>query len=327
MVTMDSGRAMPAAIPATAPAATPAALSAALLALLYGASGVLAVAGAVWPAHRDTPVELLWAIGATGLAGGALLRALAGRVPEWLLHAAVLLASGLVSVLAWRSATAVGIVGLGPAVLTLGLYAAHFFPLRIARGHVAVLMLGATWGAWAARPSGFLLQWVVLLVSVAAITEAHGRFTLRLRTAAATDPLTGVANRRAWEAEAERNLAHAARTGEPVSFAILDLDDFKEVNDSSGHGAGDTLLRELTTGWSGHLRGADLLGRYGGDEFVLCLPATDQQGTRELLDRLADTHPFAWSAGTAVAGPGDTLGSVLARADADLYSAKRAGRS
>ena len=146
------------------------------------------------------------------------------------------------------------------------------------------------------------------LVIAVALAEAQGRLARNLRTAAATDPLTGVANRRAWEAEADRNLARAHRTGEPLSFAILDLDHFKVVNDRQGHGAGDALLRELTAGWAGRLRRADLLGRYGGDEFVLCLPATDEHGAWEMLEQLASTHHFAWSAGVAAAAPGRHAG-------------------
>ena len=99
------------------------------------------------------------------------------------------------------------------------------------------------------------------------------------------------------------------------------------VNDRQGHGAGDALLRDLTAGWAGRLRRADLLGRYGGDEFVLCLPATDEQGAWGMLEQLASTHHFAWSAGVAAARPGDTLTGVLARADADLYQKKRSGRT
>jgi diguanylate cyclase (GGDEF)-like protein len=231
-----------------------------------------------------------------------------------------------IGLLAWQSATRVGIVGLGPVLIALGLYAAHFFSLRAARVHVLLLVVLASAGAWAARPSGFLVQWVVLVVAAVALTEVQARLALHLRTAAGTDPLTGVANRRAWEAEATRSLAHAARTGEPLTLAILDLDDFKEVNDRLGHGAGDDLLRDLTTGWTHRLRSADLLGRYGGDEFVLCLPATDRSGAEEILERLAASHEFAWSGGVATAVDGDTLPTLLARADADLYRQKRSNR-
>ena len=298
----------------------------ALLAALYAISGALCLFAAVRPTDHRTPVTLLWVLAAIGLLGGAGLWTFGARLRAEVVHAAVAGMSLLIGVLAWRAATPVGIVGLGPVLITVGLYAAHFFSLRSARVHVLLLVVVASAGAWAARPSGFVVQWVVLVVATIALTEVQARLALHLRTAAATDPLTGVANRRAWEAEATRSLAHAARTGEPLSVAILDLDDFKEVNDRLGHGAGDDLLRDLTSGWAHRLRQADLLGRYGGDEFVLCLPATDRSGAEEILERLAASHEFAWSGGVATAEAGDTLSSVLARADADLYRQKRSGR-
>jgi len=298
----------------------------ALLAALYAISGALCLFAALRPTAGGTPVALLWVLSATGLLGGAVIWVLGARLRAEALHAAVAGAGLLIGVLAWRSATPVGIVGLGPVLIALGLYAAHFFSLRAARAHVLLLVVVASAGAWAARPSGFAVQWAVLVVATLALTEVQARLALHLRTAAATDPLTGVANRRAWEAEATRSLAHAARTGEPLSFAILDLDDFKEVNDRLGHSAGDDLLRDLASGWTHSLRQADLLGRYGGDEFVLCLPATDRSGAEEMLQRLAASHEFAWSGGVATAVDGDTLSSVLARADADLYRNKRSGR-
>lgn len=298
-----------------------------LLAVLYTVSGGLSLLGAGWPLHDDTPVGLLWALGATGLAIGALLWLLGSRIRWWAIHVAVVFASALIGLLAWRSATAVGIVGLGPILIALGLYAAHFFGLAAARLHATLLVSLASAGALAAAPGRFAVQWLALMVSVVVLTEAQGRLASALRTAATTDPLTGVANRRAWEAEASRNLARAARTREPLSFAILDLDDFKGVNDREGHSAGDALLRELASGWAARLRAADLLGRYGGDEFVLCLPDTDERGTWEILEQLERTHAFSWSVGVASARPGDTLATVLARADAHLYLQKRANRT
>jgi diguanylate cyclase (GGDEF)-like protein len=305
--------------PRSAPAAT-------LLAALYLAGGVLCIAGAASPMSPDTPVDLLWGLGIVGVGLGAALAALGRALPSWALHPALALVSVLIGVLAWRSATAVGIVGLGPGMTAVALYAAHVLPLPSARAHTAFVVAVASAGAAAAEPSGFLNTWVALTLTVPALAEAQGRLARRLRDAADTDPLTGVANRRSWEADASRHLAGALRTGEPLSVAILDLDDFKKVNDRDGHGAGDTLLCELTAGWALRLRQADLLGRYGGDEFVLCLPATDEQGAHELLARLEESHRFRWSVGLATVQPGDTLGSVLARADEDLYQRKRAGR-
>ncbi|TFV44608.1 GGDEF domain-containing protein [Blastococcus sp. TF02A_35] len=295
--------------------------------MLYAVSGALCCVGAALPMDRDTPVALLWLLGALGLGVGAGLWWPARDARTWELHAAVALASVLVGVLAWRSATAVGIVGLGPALIAVGLYAAHFLPPPAARAHAGLALLSGSAGAWAAEPSGFLTPWVVLVAATVVLVEVQVRLAGQLRTAAGTDPLTGVANRRAWEEQASRHLARAVRSGEPLSFALLDLDDFKEVNDREGHSAGDDLLRALTAGWSRRLRHADLLGRYGGDEFVLCLPATDEAAATELLAQLAATHPFTWTCGVATARPGDSLPEVLARADEQLYRRKRSGRT
>jgi diguanylate cyclase (GGDEF)-like protein len=297
-----------------------------LLSALYALSGVLCLVGALRPMDADTPIGLLTALGVVGLGGGLLLGMRAGRLGESTLHAAVAVMSVLIGVLAWQSATAVGIVGLGPAMICLELFVAHHFHRPAARVQTALLVIAGSLGAWAAAPAGFLNAWITVVVSVVALGEAQNRIARQLRAAADTDPLTKVANRRSWEAESSRHLARAARTGEPVTFAILDLDDFKEVNDRDGHIAGDALLRELTSGWTRRLRRADLLGRYGGDEFVLCLPATDARGAREVLDQLDATHEFRWSVGLTTARRGDTVHSVLARADADLYEQKRSGR-
>lgn len=298
-----------------------------LLAALYLVSGALCAAGAAWPMNPDAPVRLLWLLAIVGLGTGGALAAFGRALRPWVTHAALALVSVLIAVLAWRSATPVGIVGLGPAMTAVALYAAHVLPLPAARAHTTFLVAVACAGAAAAEPSGFFQAWLALCVTVLGLAEAQGRLARRLRDAADTDPLTRVANRRAWEEEASRHLARALRSGEPLSVAILDLDDFKLVNDRDGHGAGDALLRELAAGWTGRLRHADLLGRYGGDEFVLCLPATDADGAAELLSRLEDTHEFRWSVGLTTVRPGDTLAGMLSRADEDLYARKRAGRA
>jgi len=298
----------------------------ALLALLFGLGGLFCIASALWPMSPDSPVELGWVLGVLGLAISGSLVAAGDRVPVAAEHGSLVLFSVLLGLLASRSVTAAGIVGLGPVLICIGLYAAHFLSLPAARAQ-ALLAIGAgTLGAVAATPDHFLLPWAIAVAATVVLTEAHARLNGRLRTQATTDPLTGVANRRAWEDEAARCLAHATRTGEPLTVAILDLDGFKEVNDRDGHSAGDRVLRQVAGQWRSRVRGSDLLGRHGGDEFVLCLPGTDGPGAVEVLQRLHGDLPIGWSVGTATARDGDSLATLLQRADAELYEGKRLRR-
>ncbi|MEU2348657.1 GGDEF domain-containing protein [Modestobacter sp. NPDC049651] len=299
----------------------------ALLALLYALSGGFSLAGAAAPMDARTPVGLLVVLGVVGLAGAGLLVGFGRRTPEHVLHGAQALLAVAVAVLAAESATSAGVVGLGPILITLGLYAAHFCSRPAARAHAAAAIVLITTGVLAAEPDRLLAPWSIAVVATAVVTEAQVRLTARLRADAHTDPLTGLANRRSWEAEAARGLARALRHGEPLSVAVLDLDDFKGVNDRDGHGAGDRLLRDLAAHWTARLRTSDLLGRHGGDEFVVCLPGTDREDAREVLRRLdRDTAPIGWSVGLASARPGDTLVTLLQRADEALYVSKRVRR-
>jgi diguanylate cyclase (GGDEF)-like protein len=298
----------------------------ALLALLHGSGGLFCLIGAQWPLSPDTPVTLVRVLGALGLLLAGSLVAVGDRLPRAGQHTGLALFSALVGLLAARSVTAPGIVGLGPVLVCIGLYAAHFLSLRAARGHALIAVGVATAGAVAAAPAGFVLPWVIAVTVTVVLTEVHGRLNGQLRTDASTDPLTGVANRRAWQAEAARSLVRAARTGEPLTVAILDLDGFKVVNDRDGHSAGDRLLRQVATEWRARLRESDLLGRHGGDEFVLCLPGTDGPGAAEVLARLDGDLPITWSVGTATARTGDSLADLLQRADAELYQGKRLRR-
>ncbi|MCZ2840023.1 GGDEF domain-containing protein [Modestobacter sp. VKM Ac-2985] len=297
-----------------------------LLALLYGAGGLFCLAGALWPMHAETPVALNGVLAAVGIGGAVAVLVRGNRLSVTGGHAALVVVSLLVAVLAARSVTAVGVIGLGPVLIAIGLYAAHFCSLRTARAHAALAVGTASVGAALSLPPAAALPWVITAVSALLLTEAHARLNSALRTDAATDPLTGLANRRSWEAEAGRSLARALRSDEPLTVAVLDLDDFKAVNDRDGHGAGDRLLQQVADHWQARLRTADLLGRYGGDEFVLCLPATDAAGAQELLQRL-DGGPIGWSVGTATARAGDSLATLLHRADAELYAGKRLRRT
>jgi diguanylate cyclase (GGDEF)-like protein len=163
--------------------------------------------------------------------------------------------------------------------------------------------------------------------------EAH------LELLSKTDPLTGLRNRREFFGLLERELARAARRGTALSIAILDLDQFKSVNDRHGHLVGDTVLREAARIVSEGLRREDLLARYGGEEFVMLLPDTDIEGARAVAERClarlqatpvpVDGGAIAVTAsfGVATRGRGETTEDLIRAADEALYRAKRNGRN
>jgi diguanylate cyclase (GGDEF)-like protein len=146
------------------------------------------------------------------------------------------------------------------------------------------------------------------------------------------DPLTGLFNRRYIEQRLEDEIARSQRHGRPLSVIMFDLDEFKLVNDTYGHGAGDALLKAFADRLSRATRGSDASGRYGGDEFLVVLPECKPENVQAVLKRLegirADVNgrnlPLALSAGWAELLPGETAKELLARADAELYANKRA---
>ncbi len=142
------------------------------------------------------------------------------------------------------------------------------------------------------------------------------------------DPLTGAANRRQLSNDLAREMARAERTGAPLSLAFLDLDHFKDFNDTYGHSAGDALLQDLVTAWREELRPSDVLARFGGEEFVLVLPDTDMKAGSQVTERLRQSMPRdrTCSAGLAVFQPGESADALIHRADQALYAAKDAGR-
>ena len=159
---------------------------------------------------------------------------------------------------------------------------------------------------------------------------------------AITDQLTGLFNRRYMSRHLSTLIGNAASTGKPVSFLIMDIDYFKQVNDTYGHDVGDEVLREFANRISANVRGIDLACRYGGEEFVVVMPDTDMTFAYMVAERLRQAvadAPFRISQGpgqlpvtisigvTVSEGQGDTAEALLRRADQALYRAKRDGRN
>ena len=183
------------------------------------------------------------------------------------------------------------------------------------------------------------LAGVLVLLLVALVVRQLARMR-RLRDLAATDPLTGVANRRSIERLGEDAIVAARRSGEGLCLLILDIDHFKRVNDRYGHLTGDQALAQVAAACSAALRQFDQLGRTGGEEFVVVLPRTRMDQARQVAERIraavevlafADIDPglrLSVSIGIAeLRDDDDGLRELCARADAALYAAKDAGRN
>jgi diguanylate cyclase (GGDEF)-like protein len=192
----------------------------------------------------------------------------------------------------------------------------------------AVGVLSVYWRQPLQQLGGETRRAVRLLALEAAIAIERGELLGRLEVAARTDDLTGLLNRRAWDEELSRELARADRDGTSLCVAILDLDRFKQYNDSHGHQAGDRFLKQMAGAWSQTLRVGDILARYGGEEFSLALPGTDLEQAQEMLERLREALPDGQtcSAGVCSWDGSESAERLTARADSALYAAKYAGR-
>lgn len=171
--------------------------------------------------------------------------------------------------------------------------------------------------------------------------ELTSRLRQRMYDQATRDPLTTLRNKRFFQESLEMAVAHAHRRHAPVGVLVLDLDQFKQWNDELGHLAGDTILRETAERLAREVRGEDVLGRFGGDEFVLLMRDTgppEAQATAERIRSRVAGEPFevggrkvplTVSAGAVVAlgtSAADHV-ALFAAADAALYDAKRQGRN
>jgi diguanylate cyclase (GGDEF)-like protein len=167
-----------------------------------------------------------------------------------------------------------------------------------------------------------------LLATETALALAHRELLMDLERMSVTDALTGLANRRAWEAAIRTNLALAAREDRPLSVLMIDLDHFKAFNDNHGHATGDEFLRSAARAWSHRLRSTDLLCRWGGEEFVVMLFNCDLHGARTVADELRTgmPSPMTCSVGVAEWDRRESVDTLMSRADACLYAAKATGR-
>ncbi len=319
--------------------------------LLARVGGILYLAGALLVA-LSVALPHPASLDAHGLAAVIPVAALVGTallwyprtLPLWVLHGVVGLGSVLICTCVYFAGVAAAIF---PAMFVwVVLLSAYFFSGRGAMAHLAWLLAlyGVTLVVAPDPGTSFspFTRWLVtaFVLAIAALVTswlvsglrrqitARESLEAELRHLALHDPLTGLANRRLVEEVIGRELARVERSPAPLCIAAVDLDAFKLYNDTNGHAAGDALLRAAADAWRQALRTGDLIGRFGGDEFVIVLPDCPLDEGRHVVERLRSRSPThaTCSAGIALAERGDTVDTLLARADGALYEAKRGGR-
>lgn len=160
----------------------------------------------------------------------------------------------------------------------------------------------------------------------------NARLYEQTRDLSLRDPLTGLANKRLMRIEIERSLSRAVRYDRPLSLIMLDIDNFKEYNDTHGHPAGDKLLVELSRLFTELVRKADLVARYGGEEFIIILPETDRDKAAWVAEKIRKAvekkSPVTVSLGVAAYHKGlKDIAALINDADTALYKAKKNGRN
>ncbi len=303
--------------------------------------------------------------GLAGLAAAVWRHLLNRGLPAWyhgLVVGALLLAPAVLDVVtpvrAGLVSTALGLLLLPATVAALRLGWRAELSFRV----VAVTLLLASLALWlrvglavcwsrvAPAASEPWLTWssiifmlafmAVLAAGFGLVLAAFERMASQMRQLASVDGLTGACNHNTTVSLLAHAMERARRDGQPVSFVMLDLDHFKLVNDRHGHAVGDQVLKTIAACTRSRLRGSDVLGRLGGEEFGLVLPATGVNGARHLAEqvRLAvealalqgdGGRPLhvTLSAGVAEAAPADTPETLMHLADKALYQAKQQGRN
>jgi len=244
------------------------------------------------------------------------------RIPVGAYQLLVLLSTALTSCAVW-------LAGPASALALASMYAfvvidCIFFSWLAMVRQVVALLVGAGI-AFAATdvPIGWRLLSMSSAVSVAVVVS----WLIRRADEAETDALTTLLNRRGFDRSLDEAITRAGRDAQPLSLALLDLDHFKQVNDSLGHGMGDQLLVSVTRAWAQAIGPGQVLARLGGDEFAVIMPGEPADAART-VQRLRSMLPGrrTCSAGLALHEAGDSRSMLGGRADAALYDAKRGGR-
>ena len=270
--------------------------------------------------------RLVCALLAAGcLVTGVVTLALGDRIPvrqqQWLLFSPTpFVAAGV-----WMSTSNIAAMGVACFYISVTCTGAFFlsWPAASANTTIGVICCMTTLGFrpglpwWAGLVTSGVVIGVFLVVGV----------LVRVASEADIDPLTNLLNRRGFDRQLELELSRAAKSRRLPALVLLDLDQFKEINDVDGHAAGDAVLQSVAGTWQKMVDRNATLARYGGDEFALLLPRTSAQEAVLVADEMRAAISLECSAGVTTGHLGESASFMVSRADVGLYRAKGLGRN
>ncbi len=311
-------------------------------AVMFSAGGLIVLVTLALPAwpHRHSGVLLGLAVLALVTALG--LRLTEGRIPPLGYNPVTAAGSVVIAAVAYYGGSAGSVSIYACLYIWVVVYAYYFYPRPWALGQLifAVATLGAvdligrhTWLG--------LGGWLTMTAALAVAAGVVSYLISDLRHAARSDGLTGLANRQCFEEALVGEMARTRRHPERhLTVALIDIDDFKLINDRHGHGQGDLLLREMSAAWVHQLRetdylarfdqpdGASMLARFGGDEFAVLLTGCNDENAVTVMSRLQSIRPdVTISVGIALWDGKEAPEALMRRADVSLYAAKDGGRN
>ncbi|MCA1983564.1 putative bifunctional diguanylate cyclase/phosphodiesterase [Nocardioides nematodiphilus] len=304
--------------------ATPSTLRISATFLLGLAGSIAALCAMVMPDAAE-PRLTLAGVGLLVLAGGAVCAAVGHRLPRWSYELLVTNAILLVTLVAWVERDRLDVLAVSSFYLLPVVAGAMQFSLRKA---MPMLLLALLCRGWVTIADGVHLPEVLMVEGCLAGLAVLVAWMAHAADVAEVDPLTGALNRRGLERRLEGTLRRLDREGGQCALIAMDIDNFKQVNDVNGHQYGDRLLMGCANAWHAVLPERSVLGRHGGDEFIVLLPDTSLGQAADVADRLRAAVPgeATSSAGVAAWGRGDSQSLLLSRADVALYEAKSSGR-
>lgn len=279
--------------------------------------------------HRwqgDTPTVLAL-LAMMALINTVVFLGWASKLPRCAPHASIIAAI----VVIWVATVVTrGQFAFGFLYVWVGIYAGLAFPFRAATAYLVSSGFALALAEALTAHSLPVLAWIQVMGTAVVAAVVVNRLVVETNTLALSDPLTGLANRRAWDERLGEELARAQRSKMPLSIAVIDVDGLKQVNDHKGHEQGDLLLRSIATAWSAcpH-RPGDVLARIGGDEFAILLPGTSAEGMTVALARLRHVAPpsVSFSAGAVTWDGSEGQADLLARGDGAMYRDKALRRA